>query len=356
MSTIFQDAGRALNPPITPRLSTANARKLRTLPFATRKFRTRLFDADSGEHPLPSEDSLHSAQTRDQIRRVQISSTPYPDKNRAAVENEFRDDAKDSSEQIFSPIKSLIAEKHLIQPVDCGRASPTAREAKGSQLKSVEVVYPDLTTMYGPAASHPPDAVLGTTALGHDLHPPTSRVENWLMDVIDHGRPDRTRSPASSGIYPARIALDSGQPSCQSPHPGSSYLGPDRFDQPPFSRGHITEPPTRKIARLSPAERKSPGNSEQRMVIYEDETSDQLPELSPSVRRYRKGRGPKRKRCASYWDTDILPELATSPREPMEPIEGQNQRQVLGELTSLTRAKVFAEGVENAQFEFEVNH
>ncbi|KAL9006667.1 MAG: hypothetical protein Q9188_000541 [Gyalolechia gomerana] len=359
MSTIFQDAGRALNPAITPRPSMANARRFRTSPFATRKSRIRPIDADNGEHSPHPEDSLHEVKARNQIGRLLISSTPLPDENGAAVENESCDDAKGSSRQLISQMNYPTG-VHLIQPVGSGRAGPTAREAKDSQLKSVEVVYPDLTTMRAPAAYTSPDAVLGTKALGQDLHPSTSRVENWLMDVFDHGQPDPAKSPASSGISMARsallpgAALSSRHPRCQSPYSESSYLAPGQFDQPPFSRGYFTEPPNRKIPRVSPAQRKSPRNPEQQIIIYEDETSNQLPELSPSVERYRKGCGPKRKRCVSYWDTDILPELAIPPREPMEPVEG-NQRQALGELTSLTRAKAFAEGVEDAQFDFEVH-
>lgn len=30
-----------------------------------------------------------------------------------------------------------------------------------------------------------------------------------------------------------------------------------------------------------------------------------LPDLSPHVERHRKGKGPKKDRCASYWDEDI---------------------------------------------------
>lgn len=38
-------------------------------------------------------------------------------------------------------------------------------------------------------------------------------------------------------------------------------------------------------------------------TIYED---DDVAQLSPGVERHRKGRGPKRERCVSYWDEDVI--------------------------------------------------
>ncbi|KAL8944254.1 MAG: hypothetical protein Q9216_000549 [Gyalolechia sp. 2 TL-2023] len=357
VSTIFQDAGRALHPPVTPRPSMANARKIRTSPFAIGTSRTILLDADNGGRSLQQQkNSLHEAKTQDQISRLLISSTPLLNEH-AAIKDEFCDDAKGLSGQNFSQMKSPILAVHPTNLVNSDRAGHIAGEAKDSQLQLTEVVYPDLSIASTPAACHPSDTVPCTTAPKYHLLSSTSRVENWLTDVIDHGRPDPAKSSASSDIpsvestFLPGVALSSIHPHCHSPHSKSSLLAPERFNQSPLPRGYFTEPSTRKLPCLLPVERKLPGNSEQEIVIYEDESSGQLAELSPSVQRYRKGHGPKRKRCVSYWDTDILPELANLPREPME---GHGQREVLGELTQLTRAKTFAEGVENAQFDFEV--
>lgn len=41
-------------------------------------------------------------------------------------------------------------------------------------------------------------------------------------------------------------------------------------------------------------------------TIHEDQIAEALAQLSPDVERHRKGRGPKRERCLSYWDQDIL--------------------------------------------------
>ena len=41
-------------------------------------------------------------------------------------------------------------------------------------------------------------------------------------------------------------------------------------------------------------------------TIHEDHINEALAQLSPDVERHRKGRGPKKERCMSYWDEDIL--------------------------------------------------
>ena len=41
-------------------------------------------------------------------------------------------------------------------------------------------------------------------------------------------------------------------------------------------------------------------------TIHEDQLAEALAQLSPDVERHRKGKGPRRERCMSYWDEDIL--------------------------------------------------
>lgn len=41
-------------------------------------------------------------------------------------------------------------------------------------------------------------------------------------------------------------------------------------------------------------------------TIHEDQLAEALAQLTPDVERHRRGRGPKRERCLSYWDQDIL--------------------------------------------------
>ena len=45
---------------------------------------------------------------------------------------------------------------------------------------------------------------------------------------------------------------------------------------------------------------------EAKVEILDDQRVTQLTSLSPDVERHRKGRRPRKGRCPSYWDTDIL--------------------------------------------------
>jgi hypothetical protein len=72
--------------------------------------------------------------------------------------------------------------------------------------------------------------------------------------------------------------------------------------------------------------------------------------LTPGVKRYRRGKGPKRERCSSYWDEDIL--LRADVGEEAEEREGEK---VLCESVAsreLIREKGFVEGVGRVMFEF----
>lgn len=72
-----------------------------------------------------------------------------------------------------------------------------------------------------------------------------------------------------------------------------------RFPHPCTPQGHLSLPPRRKRARTE-------DTNPQDFTIREDELSHALANLSPSVERHRKGDRPRRERCHSYWDDDIL--------------------------------------------------
>lgn len=82
------------------------------------------------------------------------------------------------------------------------------------------------------------------------------------------------------------------------------------FAHPLTPQGHLSLPPKRKRARvrgvaISRAETEMPVVRRD-FTIHEDKLAEALAQLSPDVERHRKGRGPKRERCMSYWDEDIL--------------------------------------------------
>ena len=76
------------------------------------------------------------------------------------------------------------------------------------------------------------------------------------------------------------------------------------------SQGHPSLPPKRKKARIDDIAPSRAGTdmptARRDFTILEDQLSEALAQLSPDVERHRKGRGPKRERCMSYWDNDIL--------------------------------------------------
>ena len=60
-------------------------------------------------------------------------------------------------------------------------------------------------------------------------------------------------------------------------------------------------------------------------TIHEDQLAEALAQLSPDVARHRKGRGPKRERCVSYWDEDIL-----QPGSPCVPMDTDDGGEMIG--------------------------
>ena len=99
---------------------------------------------------------------------------------------------------------------------------------------------------------------------------------------------------------------------CQTiPHPVHQVTKAFRFAPPGTPQGNFRVPPRRKRARVdmtdSSREEKELPSSRTNFTIREDQLTGALAQLSPDVERHRKGRGPKRERCVSYWDEDIIP-------------------------------------------------
>lgn len=82
-----------------------------------------------------------------------------------------------------------------------------------------------------------------------------------------------------------------------------------RFLHPLTPSGYLSAPPKRakrNVIQDLNTPSKSMRTSRRDFTIHEDDLAAALAKLSPSVEQHRKGRGPKRERCASYWDTDVL--------------------------------------------------
>ncbi|KAL8664473.1 MAG: hypothetical protein Q9202_003023 [Teloschistes flavicans] len=244
-----------------------------------------------------------------------------------------------------------------------GRASPVpvADNLTNAPPQSDGVLYPDLSHLEPSPSPSRKIAGLSRGTPEDESCSTVPKVDNWLNDVfqgrhsevVEHleplPNPTRRKSISPSRIpiaSPRSLRTDGISPISTR----TSLLGPGSLPPHPITRlGFPTGPLKRGLPAPSPYEARSPGKGNQEFDIYEDEVSDDLAELSPGVERHRKDNRPRRDRCASYWDEDILKENAEVPGDKRKE---NGARQVLGEIPSLTKAKVFMEGVEDAKFDF----
>lgn len=134
--------------------------------------------------------------------------------------------------------------------------------------------------------------------------------------------------------------------------------------QPLTPQGHLSLPPRqRKRARIdgtascAAARPETPTGPRRRdFTIHEERIAGALAQLSPDVERHRRGRGPRRERCVSYWDEDILHgEAMDVDSNGIDEMMMRKGRRVLGEskeAVELTREKPFVEEAGSASFEF----
>ncbi|KAL8762562.1 MAG: hypothetical protein Q9184_001470 [Pyrenodesmia sp. 2 TL-2023] len=304
ISAIFEDAASAVHHISTPRLLSVPAKKLPVLPTKPSSGRTRI------QEPLNGTDA--------------------------------------------SLTNSLPAVYPEVEPPSSGYGSPTVKKSLNPQPAIDEVVYPDLTDLSSSVVRRHFTAVNHTPTCESELRSAIPGIENWLDDVRESSPLDDNHHaslpPTPSPLKIPVVSKQDGSTEMYSSGAERSCRILTRSGRRLISRGRLPSPPKRKKARVSPIKMSS-ANRDQDFIIYEEETSEDHVELSPSVERYRKGQGPKRQRCGSYWDKDILP----GPKDlPNEMDEEKSGRRVLGDLPSLTKAKGFVEGVENAKFNFSV--
>ena len=139
-------------------------------------------------------------------------------------------------------------------------------------------------------------------------------------------------------------------------------IKPLHFAHSATPKRHLSLPPQRKRARVD-GTTSSRGGAEmptprRDFTIHEDQVAEALAQLSPDVERHRKGRGPRRERCVSYWDEDILrPGLQSVPMD----VDGGGEttrkgKEVLGgseQADGSGSGKLFPEEVGSASFRFE---
>ena len=207
---------------------------------------------------------------------------------------------------------------------------PSAEEAQRSHIDTWlnEVVQ---ATAFGLFNS--PKGFDGTEDLVINDAPPQSIVPEARSSIQSRpslsssGQKMQSRSRASSdkeNVSPSKNSSSHTRPSvphlqtsvlsksCQNnPHPVHQGTKAFRFAPPKTPQGNFRVPPRRKRARVdkidSSREEKELPSLRPNFTIREDQLTGALAQLSPDVERHRKGRGPKRERCVSYWDEDIIP-------------------------------------------------
>lgn len=132
--------------------------------------------------------------------------------------------------------------------------------------------------------------------------------------------PHKTLSASSNkeNVSPVKSTPSPTRPSVQYPTDTPSKFhnrkcdtvtkptGALHFAHPLTPKGHLNKPPKRKKARVSLEAKPDPSKSGSDFTICENQVAEALAQLSPDVELRRKGRRPKRERCVSYWDEDIL--------------------------------------------------
>ena len=144
-----------------------------------------------------------------------------------------------------------------------------------------------------PNFSSPLRPRISPSELKQDFHAPSGAISNKENISPSKDSSSPTQSPTNH---------QKGTPSLVSKSKAKAL----HFAHPLTPQAHLSLPPKRKRARvkgvaISRAETEMP-NVRRDFTIHEDKLADALAQLSPDVERHRKGKGPKRERCMSYWD------------------------------------------------------
>lgn len=182
-------------------------------------------------------------------------------------------------------------------------------------------------------------------------------------------QPLRVQSPSSKPMKPIKPLSFSNKEnappsqslpsSCLSPsHPSalmqsstSVKLSPSELYSTALSPSPLSPlkyPPRRmkKAPAFNHAASKVPSAPSTPFTIHEDDRGLEIKPLSPNVELFRKGRSPRRERCASYWDDDLC---------DYSGVEVRKGRKVLGvseRSEEWTRERPFVDQAEGATFGF----
>ena len=216
------------------------------------------------------------------------------------------------------------------------------RSAEEAQRSHVDTWLNEVLEATTFGLSNSPTEFYGTKDLIMNDAPPQSVAPEARSPVQYRTSPSSSREilqPGSRGssnkenVSPSKTSSSPSRPSVRrlqtstlsrdyqsNPQPVLQVTKALRFAHPAAPQGNFSVPPRRKRARVDKIdfsrEEKELLTPRTNYTIREDQLTGALAQLSPDVERHRKGRGPKRERCMSYWDEDIMP--PASPYVPMD--------------------------------------
>lgn len=167
-------------------------------------------------------------------------------------------------------------------------------------------------------------------------------------------------SPTPTSPIPQYVASTPSRFSTKNRIP-PELLGTRCFVHPQSPQGHLRLQPKRKRARLDDNvinNSKAASKASKDFTIHDDELVQALADLSPLVERHRKGCGPKRERCSSYFDEDFVQDVSSGTYRDKKSDGGimlKNGTKMLGESrqsAELTKSKPFTEEAGPAAFDF----
>ena len=178
-----------------------------------------------------------------------------------------------------------------------GNESDKNKENIPPYIKKTPVMPP---YMNGQASSHGSKSLSQSTSPHSPLQPLAERPI-----ILPRLRP-RLNNSATGGVPMVRTPQSRPRPGT----PRGIFSLPSHRKRLPHLKGKKPDSSDEKKGPLRQTEKMPTIRDEDAKMEGENE-EDELAELSPSVARFRKGKGPKvKERCASYFDEDILPELA----------------------------------------------
>ncbi|KAL9017405.1 MAG: hypothetical protein Q9185_005283 [Variospora sp. 1 TL-2023] len=310
--------------------------------------------------PRPSQKAIPNSGKRRTAPNLHRSSPATSHHSRMSA---IFEDAGRAINLASTPTPMTTATRRLRMPL--AETSNLGITPSSPQPQDDDMIYPDLTALKSPVVRRHVTAIQHTPTCEDDLRTTHPGIHDWLNEIdghdplvsmkLDENSP--TRQLGHPSPSPSKLPLPSREcPTIEihSRSPERSCRTPPRFSHQLTPRGHLTGPSRRGKACLSPSKGTTPAIQDGSFEICEDAIAEKAVALSHSVQQHRKNRGPKRKRCISYWDNDILPHAITAAEKKSGESEERVVRPVLEDIPALTKAKGFVEGVENGKFDFEV--